>query len=67
MQSIPGAIVGGIIVGIAESVAASYMSGMEVAGFHFGDTSDIVAHIIMLIVLILRPRGIFGKAEVERV
>jgi len=67
MQSIPGAIVGGIIIGIAEGIAASYMSGMEVGGFHFGDTSDVVAHIIMLIVLILRPRGIFGKAEVERV
>ncbi|KPK29417.1 MAG: hypothetical protein AMK69_06640 [Nitrospira bacterium SG8_3] len=67
MQSIPGAIAGGIIIGIAEGIAASYMSGMEVGGFNFGDTSEVVAHIIMLIVLIIRPRGIFGKAEVERV
>jgi branched-chain amino acid transport system permease protein len=67
MQSITGAIAGGIIIGIAEGLAASYLSGMEIAGFHFGDTSEVVAHIIMLIVLIIRPRGIFGKAEVERV
>ena len=67
MQSISGAIAGGVVIGIAEGLAASYLSGMEIAGFHFGDTSEVVAHIIMLIVLIIRPRGIFGKAEVERV
>jgi branched-chain amino acid transport system permease protein len=67
MQSIPGAIAGGVIVGIAEGLAASYLSGMEMSGFNFGDTSEVVAHIIMLVVLIIRPRGIFGKAEVERV
>lgn len=67
MHSIPGALVGGLIIGLAEVFASSYLSGMDVAGFHFGDTSDVVAHIIMLTVLILRPRGLLGKAEVERV
>ena len=67
MESLPGAIIGGFVVGIVESFAASYLSGMEMAGFHFGDIKDVVAFAIMIIVLMIRPHGIFGKEEVERV
>jgi branched-subunit amino acid ABC-type transport system permease component len=37
------------------------------AGFHFGDIKDVVAFAIMIIVLMIRPHGIFGKEEVKRV
>ncbi|MFC1823841.1 branched-chain amino acid ABC transporter permease [Thermodesulfobacteriota bacterium] len=67
MESLPGAIIGGLIVGIVESLAASYLSGWEIAGFHFGDVKDVVAFAIMVLVLMIRPHGIFGKEEVERV
>jgi branched-chain amino acid transport system permease protein len=40
---------------------------MEVAGFHFGDIKDVTAFVIMILVLMIRPYGIFGKKEVERV
>ena len=67
MESLGGAIIGGVVVGLVESFAASYLSGMEVAGFHFGDIKDVTAFAIMILVLMIRPYGIFGKKEVERV
>jgi branched-chain amino acid transport system permease protein len=67
LQSIGGAILGGVIVGLVEGFAAGYLSGLEVVGFRFGDLSDVVAFVIMVIVLMIRPHGIFGKKEVERV
>ncbi|UCG05307.1 MAG: branched-chain amino acid ABC transporter permease [Desulfobacterales bacterium] len=67
MESLGGAIIGGIIVGVVESFAASYLSGLEMGGFHFGDIKDVAAFAIMILVLMIRPHGIFGKKEVERV
>jgi branched-chain amino acid transport system permease protein len=67
MESLAGAIIGGFIIAIVESFAASYLSGLEIAGFHFGDIKDVAAFVIMILVLMIRPYGIFGKKEVERV
>jgi branched-chain amino acid transport system permease protein len=67
MDSIRGAIVGGMIIGIVEGFAANYLSGLVVGGFHFGDVKDVSAFAIMIVVLMIRPHGIFGKEKVERV
>lgn len=67
MKSIGGAVLGGVIIGVVEGFIASYFTGIEVAGFHFGDLSDVTAFAIMIIVLMVRPHGIFGKEDVERV
>ncbi len=67
MQSIGGAILGGIVIGIVEGLAANYLSGMEMGNFHFGDVKDVTAFAIMIIVLMIRPHGFFGKEKVERV
>ena len=56
-----------MIVGLVEGFAANYLSGMEIGGFHFGDIKDVTAFAIMIIVLMIRPHGIFGKEKVERV
>ena len=53
-----GAVVGGFAVGIAESMAAGYLSS------HY---KDAVAFLIILAVLLLMPRGLFGAAAAERV
>ncbi len=56
--SVPGAIVGGIIIGIAESSAGMYLP----EGF-----KDIAAYILLLFVLFVRPQGLFGVSLKKRV
>jgi len=67
MRSVGGAIIGGILVGLIESTAATFLTDLDMGGFHFGDVKDVTAFVIMLLVLMIRPHGIFGKKEVERV
>jgi len=67
IDSIRGAIVGGAIIGVVEGLAANYLSGTIVGGFHFGDVKEVTAFAAMILVLMIRPHGIFGKEKVERV
>lgn len=53
-----GAIAGGFVVGIAESMTAGYVSS---------DYKDAVAFVIILLVLFFRPQGLFGRKVTERV
>jgi branched-chain amino acid transport system permease protein len=62
LDSIPGAIVGGLIVGIVENVAAGYID--PVVG---GGTKDFAPYVLMIVALMVRPYGIFGKRIIERV
>jgi len=58
MQSIPGAIIGGLLVGLIEQLAASYVSPKS---------SDIVIYALLLLILMVRPWGLFGQRELGRV
>jgi len=62
LDSIPGAIVGGLIVGLVENVAAGYIDP-----FVGGGTKDFAPYVVMIIALMVRPYGIFGKQIIERV
>ena len=62
LDSIPGAIVGGLIVGLVENVAAGYIDP-----FVGGGTTDFAPYVVMIIALMVRPYGIFGKQIIERV
>lgn len=53
-----GSVIGGLMVGIAESLTAFYIGG----GYR-----DAVAFIVLIIVLIIRPHGLFGKKQIEKV
>ena len=50
--SLPGAIVGGIIIGVVESLAGFYLP----EGF-----KDIAAYVVVLIMLMVKPNGLFGE------
>jgi branched-chain amino acid transport system permease protein len=63
LDSFVGAIVGGLLIGFAESAAVSYVK-FDFLGVGFG---GIVPYIVMLVVLIVRPYGIFGTEEIRRV
>ena len=58
MGSLPGAMVGGFLIGILETMFAAYVN----SGFR-----DAIAFIIMFVVLILKPSGIFGKKIITKV
>ena len=62
LDSLPGAIIGGLLVGAIESVAAGYIDP-----YVGGGTKDFIPYIIMIIALMIRPYGIFGEEIIERV
>jgi branched-chain amino acid transport system permease protein len=62
LDSIPGAVIGGLIVGIVENVAAGYVDP-----FVGGGTKDFAPYVLMILALMIRPYGIFGKRIIERV
>jgi branched-chain amino acid transport system permease protein len=62
LDSIPGATVGGLIVGIVENMAAGYIDP-----YVGGGTKDFAPYVLMIIALMVRPYGIFGKAIIERI
>jgi branched-chain amino acid transport system permease protein len=62
LDSIPGVLIAGVIVGLAESMATGVLD--PIVG---GGTRDIVASVIILITLLVRPHGLFGREHIERV
>jgi branched-chain amino acid transport system permease protein len=62
MDSIPGAVVGGLIVGVVENVAAGYLDP-----YVGGGTKDFAPYVLMIAALMVRPYGIFGKEIIERI
>lgn len=56
--SIPGAIIGGLIIGIVESLAGFYLP----EGF-----KDVAPYIVLLLVLVIRPQGLFGESMRKKV
>ena len=64
LDSLPGAVVGGLAVGVAQELVATYQNNMLWLG---GNVSVITPYVLMLLVLLVRPYGLFGTREVERV
>ncbi|MFI5031618.1 MAG: branched-chain amino acid ABC transporter permease [Reyranellales bacterium] len=62
LDSIGGAMVGGVIVGLVESLASGYLDP-----YVGGGTKDFAPYLLMILVLMFRPYGIFGKRQIERV
>ena len=57
----PGAIAGGIIVGVVEQLSGAYLDPLLGAG-----TKELVPFIVLLIVLMIRPYGLLGQIRIER-
>jgi branched-chain amino acid transport system permease protein len=56
--SIPGAMVGGLFIGLTEAFATGYIGGQW---------SDLVVFAILVLFMLLRPRGIFGTRAIQKV
>ena len=62
LDSVPGIMVGAVLIGVLESLAAGYLDPLLGAGF-----SSIAPYLVLLAVLWARPQGMFGRAMIERV
>jgi branched-chain amino acid transport system permease protein len=58
LDSITGAIVGGFIVGLLESLVTGYLSA---------ELGEVIPFIVLLIVLLIKPYGLFGLVRIERI
>jgi branched-chain amino acid transport system permease protein len=64
LDSTGGALVGGLVVGITETLASGYQEQLAFLGRGFG---AVVPYIVMIAVLLVRPSGLFGTRELTRV
>jgi branched-chain amino acid transport system permease protein len=63
LDSIIGAVVAGIIMGLIQQFAAGYLDG----NWGLNGTADVLPYIILLVILLFKPHGLFGTHEIERV
>ena len=63
LESIKGAVVAGIIMGLIQQFAGGYLDG------HFGlsGTGEVMPYVILLAILLVKPHGLYGNHEIERV
>lgn len=58
LDSVPGAIVGGLIIGLLETYTGGYLGG---------GLSQVIPFIVLILILMLKPYGLFGEVRIERV
>lgn len=58
LESIPGAVLGGLVVGIVQAMAGGYISN---------NAENVIVYLVLLVVLMIRPYGLFGQREIVRV
>ncbi|MGH7829576.1 MAG: branched-chain amino acid ABC transporter permease, partial [Candidatus Binatia bacterium] len=62
--NLPGAVLGGLVLGIMEALAASYLS-IATDGAFGAEYKDVFAFAVLILILIFRPRGLMGEAVRE--
>jgi branched-chain amino acid transport system permease protein len=62
IDSIGGVILGGLIIGAVESMAGGYLDPLVDGG-----SKEVVGYIVLLLILMIRPYGLFGTPEVRKV
>jgi len=67
LDSIPGAILGGLILGVVENVLGGYIdANVRLFGLSLSGFKDITPFLVILLVLLVRPYGLFGTEHIER-
>lgn len=61
LDSLAGAVIGSLVIGLAQLYAAGYAPDWAGAGF-----PSVMPYVVMIVVLLVRPRGLFGSQEVRR-
>jgi branched-chain amino acid transport system permease protein len=58
LDSVPGAVIGGVVIGLLEAYTGGYVGG---------GLSQVIPFIILILILMVKPYGLFGEARIERV
>ena len=61
LESIPGTIVGGLVIGLSQGLVSVSKVPM------IRNMSEIMPYLVLLIVLVIRPEGLFGQKRIERI
>lgn len=64
LDSVLGAVVGGLIIGIVVTMSSGYQDEISFLGRGLG---DVAPYVVMVLVLLVRPAGLFGTRELTRV
>jgi branched-chain amino acid transport system permease protein len=69
LTSVPGAIVGGLIIGASEKLAEIYLPPLmqDMFGGNFGGIEGWFPYVFALLFLLVRPEGLFGEKHIDRV
>ncbi len=59
LDSIPGALIGAVIIGLLEAYAGGYVGD--------GSLAQVISYVVLLLILMIRPYGLFGQEIIERV
>lgn len=62
LESIPGVIVGGLLIGVIQGLAVGYIDPYVPGSFR-----EVSVYIVLMLVLLIRPHGLFGWERIERV
>jgi branched-chain amino acid transport system permease protein len=62
LESFGGAVIAGVIIGLAENIGGGFLSEYTWKGF-----SDVIPFIIIIIVMFVKPYGLFGEERIERI
>lgn len=65
LDSLKGAVIGGLIVGVAMALTKTYQP--QFAPWLGANFENVIPYLLMLVVLLIRPYGLFGTREVQRV
>ena len=65
--SVPGAIIGGLIIGVGEKMAEVFLSPILVRAFDLagGGIENWFAYVLALLFLLVRPEGLFGERHID--
>jgi branched-chain amino acid transport system permease protein len=64
MDSALGALIGAMLIGLTEALAAGYQSDLDALG---GSFSTVAPYVVMILILLARPTGLLGSKELSRV
>ncbi len=62
LESVPGAVVGGLVVGVLQSIGAGYLDPLVGGG-----SREVLPFVVLMIILMTKPHGLFGLKRIERI